>query len=286
MTNFILWLILFLMKYKCVISDMDRTLLHSDGKISEYTKTTLEKLISGGIMFVPASGRALNSLPQDLYDINGIKYAITSNGVSVDDLIRKESLGSLNITPKAISDLFDFLKDEKIMYECFINGQGYTSKDYYENPMIFGGASYKTEYVRRTRIPVENIMAFMKENINKIQCVDVLLSSSDRERILESIRENIKELYVTSGENFLIEIMHKDCGKHRGMQRFCKMMEIRSEEIVAFGDGRNDMELLRDAGLGIAVANAAEITKNNADIVLCETNDEDAVAKQLEKLFP
>lgn len=61
------------MKYKCVISDMDRTLLHSDGKISEYTKTTLEKLISGGIMFIPASGRALNSLPQDLYDINGIK---------------------------------------------------------------------------------------------------------------------------------------------------------------------------------------------------------------------
>lgn len=274
------------MKYKCVISDMDRTFLHNDGKISEYTKKTVEKLISSGIMFVPASGRALNSLPQDLYDIKGIKYAITSNGVSVDDLTEKKSLGSINIEPKLLNALFDFLKGENIMYECFINGQGYTSKEYYENPMVFGGASYKTEYVRRTRIPVENIMAFMKENIDKIQCVDVLLPSVDRDRILSSIQENINGLYVTSGENFLIEIMHKDCGKHRGMERLCEICGIKVEEIVAFGDGTNDMELLRDAGLGIAVANAKEITKKNADIVLCETNDEDAVAKQIEKIFP
>ena len=73
-----------LTKFKCIFSDLDKTLLNAEGTISDYTRTTIQTIISHGIEFVPSSGRAFFSLPECLSDICGLKYVITSNGACIN----------------------------------------------------------------------------------------------------------------------------------------------------------------------------------------------------------
>lgn len=91
--------------------------------------------------------------------------------------------------------------------------------------------------------------------------------------------------------------------KGTGLQKLCEIEGVNPQEVVAFGDGDNDMEFLQNSGntifdlradlqnkslvlgLGVAMANARDVTKAKADIVLEENNDQDGVAVQIERLF-
>ena len=61
------------MDYKCVIADLDGTLLHTDKSLSAVTKETIENLISSGVDFVPATGRSYNSIPDYVKSIKGLR---------------------------------------------------------------------------------------------------------------------------------------------------------------------------------------------------------------------
>ena len=71
------------MKIKCIALDLDRTTLASDGHLSRENREALEEAIRAGIHVAVASGRSLDSLPEEIMDIPGIRYAITSNGAAV-----------------------------------------------------------------------------------------------------------------------------------------------------------------------------------------------------------
>ena len=82
------------MDLRLIALDLDGTTLNSQGKVSPYTKKILEKALSKGILVVIASGRALSAIPEDILNIRGLKYIITSNGDKTCDH-RKQGLTSL-----------------------------------------------------------------------------------------------------------------------------------------------------------------------------------------------
>ena len=71
------------MDLRLIALDLDGTTLNSQGKVSLYTKKVLEKAIQKGIHVVIASGRALSAIPEDVLNIRGLEYIITSNGSSI-----------------------------------------------------------------------------------------------------------------------------------------------------------------------------------------------------------
>ncbi len=71
------------MKIKCIALDLDRTTLDSQGHLSEENRTVIESAVADGVHVVVASGRSLDSLPAEITDIKGIRYAITSNGAAL-----------------------------------------------------------------------------------------------------------------------------------------------------------------------------------------------------------
>lgn len=272
------------MKYSCVFSDLDHTLLNSEGKLSEFTKETIELLTARGIDFIFSTGRAFYSLPKDVFNIKGACYAITSNGVSVNRLEDGSSVLSRCIDSRDIEELMSFLKDKKVLLECFVKGQGYTCQAYWDNPVCFGGSTYKIEYIQSTRIPVSDINSFILENKNSIEALDIISPAEKRDVLLEEIEKKFPLLYCTFSEAFLIEISHKDSGKHKGMEYLCSLLGKDLTQAIAFGDGDNDIEMIKSAGLGIAVSNASTNCKNAADKII-GSNNEDAVAKELRKIF-
>lgn len=272
--------------YKCVFSDLDKTLLNSKADLSEYTIETINRLMDLGIKFVPSSGRAFNSLPSQLAKLHGLEYVVTSNGVSVNDFKRKECVSSSCVPSETIVELLDFIKDKEVFVECFVDGQGYTSRSYYDNPVTAGGrVLYMVEYVRTTRKPVDDINQFALENKDRMEAFDIICEGSRAAKLESELKEKFPNVYITHSENFLIEVSNLKSGKHSGMKKVCELLGIDPKECIAFGDANNDMEMLKEAGLGIAVANASEGCRNSADKISFWTNDQDAVAKELCDFF-
>ena len=92
------------------------------------------------------------------------------------------------------------------------------------------------------------------------------------------------EFYLTSSHTACIDIMAYGSTKREGVERLAKMLGVKREEIVAFGDNSNDIGMLQWAGTGVAVGNAAESVQAAADMVTAR-NDEGGFAKALEKIL-
>ena len=73
-------------RIKLVAADMDGTLLNRERKITKYTQNVIKKAMAQGVYFVPATGRAVNALPPELKEMEGIRYGIFSNGATIYDL--------------------------------------------------------------------------------------------------------------------------------------------------------------------------------------------------------
>ena len=98
------------MRYKCVVSDLDKTLLNEESTLSATTRDALERLIEAGILVVPASGRPFGAFPECITKIDGIRYAITSNGVVLMDVEKREQIWSLKLQSQVVRSVFALLE--------------------------------------------------------------------------------------------------------------------------------------------------------------------------------
>lgn len=115
----------------------------------------------------------------------------------------------------------------------------------------------------------------------------LLVEESKIDEILLLARNEFQnEFHIIRGSPspFFIEFLAPNTNKGNGLKELCSRRNICLDSVVSFGDGDNDEEFLRYAGLGIAMKNAQPVAKSAANIVLEWTNDEDGVARQLEKM--
>lgn len=266
-------------KYKCIVADLDGTLLRSDKSLSQKTKSVIEELASRGIEFVPATGRSFYSMPKELLQIENINYAITSNGVSIYDVKRQTAIFTSCLPKEFVSGAIELLKD-RVTFECYIRGKTHIGAKDLENKLIRSENPVRLAYLKQTRQPEKDIIQFMQSNINQIEGIDISVEPCRKAEVLQLIKERLPEVYITTSELNLLEISNADCGKHRGLERLCGMLNISPEEVIAFGDNNNDIEMLKAAGLGLAVANATEECKKAASRCI-QSNDEDGVASAI-----
>lgn len=100
---------------------------------------------------------------------------------------------------------------------------------------------------------------------------------------IESLRTNL--VANKSYRGHILEIVNADTGKWRRLRELARSLGISNEEIVAIGDDTNDLEMIENAGLGIAMANAIEAVRRVADHVV-PSNDEDGAAHAIRNLLP
>lgn len=272
------------MKYKCVFADLDKTLLGENARISDFTKKTLEALLKMGVDFVPCSGRALLSFPPQIFEIQGIKYGISSNGVSIDNLQTKKSISNLKLPTDFPQQIFNRLKDFQARFECYMDGQAYTQKDFFCNPWILNCKTFNPDYIERTRIPKDDLKDFIIQNKNNIDAVSIIMHPDGLDKLFPMLKKEFNQVYMTHSENYLVECSNVESGKHNGIKRFCQMKGYSIEETIAFGDGNNDVEMLQTVGLPIAVDNATDVCKKIAKR-FCESNIDDGVAKEIRRIF-
>ena len=126
---------------------------------------------------------------------------------------------------------------------------------------------------------------FIREHKSELDCIDLVVKSEDmKHKLWKNLRENVRDVYITSSVRQLLEISHRDAGKESGAKFLLEYLGLTREELAAFGDGDNDSGLLKYAGIGFAVANASPECRDAADEIVA-SNDENGVAQGINKIL-
>lgn len=270
---------------KCVALDMDRTTLNKEGRLSEKNRKALEQVIAAGVHVVIASGRAFDTLPRDMVELPGVEYAITLNGAAMYHVPTGKCLKRYRLSEKAAEAVMKATKGEPVTYEAFIDGIAYAGNDFLRDPMAFGVTPQAVEYVRTTRRGVDDIVGFLYENKHRLDSMDMVVRNEKmQKKVWEQIAKATNEVYITSSIRNLVEVADKNAGKKAGLAFFAELLGLKREETAAFGDADNDIDMIRYAGFGIAMANASEACKQAADYITGH-HDEDGVAEGLRNIL-
>jgi len=246
------------MKIKMIVTDLDRTLLKDDKTVSNYTLHVLEKLRERGIPFVIATARPIRTVREPLGFLR-FDAAVYHNGAVImagDSLLAKYGIAS----PTSI--IAALLKDRpEINISVESNDRMYSNMSAEE---LWPGVQYTMT------VDFHETAGMIADKI--------LLEANSPEEMAELEPYVPAEAYLQLSENSVAMMMDRQATKLNGVRILAAHYGVGLEEIAAFGDDYNDIDMLTACGVGVAVENALPEVKNAANII-CGSNQEDGVAR-------
>lgn len=249
------------MNIKMLVTDLDGTLLRTDNTISEYTNTILTRCKNSGIKIIYATARgesAKRLTSSILFD-----GSITMNGAIAkinNDIIYKK------LIPHQIARSLLMACDNRgLKVTAEINGIHYINE--------------KMNSVQMFETP-KRIVNFSQYDIDTEKIFIVDFNLKDVDFIKGLLCDNLYFITAIDGDGFGM-IMHKEATKANAVSAIAKYWGIKPSEIIAFGDGQNDVDMLSFAGIAVVMGNSNENIKKSADYI-CLSNDDDGLAKWLE----
>lgn len=263
-------------RIKVVISDLDGTLLNKDHTLSEYTKSVVKALTKENILFWIATGRHhCDALA--ISKMLGVEtFLITSNGATIADPSGK--LIDQSFVDKEILENILKISVPEGVYQNLYKGSEWLM----EEPDQVFDKYYNEDEFHFTLCKFED---HLHEPINKL-----FFTSHDNEKLIP-LAEEVTKLYgehidVTFSMPQCLEIMPKGVNKGEAILKSLKRYGIEPHEVIAFGDGLNDLEMLSVVGKGYVMGNANPLLKEKlSDNESIGDNGDDAVAKHLVELF-
>lgn len=269
-------------KIKMIGMDLDGTLLTSQKELTAYTRDVLGRAVEQGIVVLPATGRPLSGITEELLGFPGFRYAVTANGGRVVDLRSGETLYEELVPVESARKVLQVFYRYDTLREIYFDGTGYVQEDALQNVGRYLDEPPMMQYLLRTRVPVPDLWKkFEEENRGSDKVQGLFVSLEDRDLALEELR-TVPGIEITGALKKNIEVNAAGVNKGRALVMLGERLGIQREEIMAFGDGSNDLKMMREVGTGVAMENAKDEVKNAAGH-MARSNDEDGVARFIEE---
>ncbi|MBS7528558.1 HAD family phosphatase [Fusibacter paucivorans] len=269
---------------KLIVSDIDGTLIRSDHKISSRTKTAIEGYIEKGHPFAIATGRmhAAGLIVTQQLDYDG--YLISCNGAVVKHLKTGEIIHAVPLSPDDIRVVLKYCRENDVYFHLYDNDviyaveEKYLAKRYAELiPTLPEAYRFEVRIMDEEALdaviettPIYKI-GLNSEDLPMFEQLKATLRSLGRFETCQSIATSF-------------DVNAKGVNKASGIEALRAHYQIPVEDVIAFGDNENDMDMIAYAGVGVAMGNAVESVKAIADRV-APTNDEDGLVVMLEALM-
>lgn len=268
------------MKYKLIAIDMDGTLLNSKNQVSERTKQAIYKARKKGVHIVLATGRILRSALYYSKQLDLNNAILASNGAVIVDsaskIIHKEALDK-----NSIRDLINAGIENNIYFHFYDEDYFYSNKIVKEVLDFYNEGDSKFTIEMKLFQDIEDLISkddfnvykflFVEEDLDKLQEFRNKLSSIENINISSSWRNNVEAMAI-------------NVSKGEALEKLCEKLNIYSQEVIAIGDSENDLSMLKFAGLSVAMENASDRVKKQADYIT-DSNDNHGVANVIEKFI-
>jgi hypothetical protein len=260
--------------YRLAASDLDGTIVRSDGTFSARTVSAVARVEEAGATFVVVTGRPVRWMKDVADGLGHHGLAVCANGAVLYDLHAEEPVASSLMSSSAAREVAGTLRQAlpgiafavEHLHEGFAHEPAYRPRWDSADP--------------RTQAPIEELLTR--------DCVKLLARHEElgSDELLAAARRAVgdaAELTHSSADG-LLEISAAGVSKASGLASVAERCGVFADEVVAFGDMPNDLPMLTWAGLGVAVANAHPEVLAAADEVTA-SNDDDGVAQVIERLF-
>ena len=258
---------------RLVATDLDGTLLHSDGSVTDRTRRVVEELDARGVLVVFVTGRPVRWMDDLWHHVGAHGLAICSNGAIVYDVARHEVAELRPIPRRTVLEVADVVRRA-------VPGTAFALEK-------VDGFGKEPEFHPRGPTPPELLVAPLEDiaddGVAKLLARHESLDPADFwARVEALVGDRVTTTWSSVGA--LVEMSAAGVTKATTLELVCAERGITPEQVVAFGDMPNDLALLQWAGRGYAMANAhtsvLAATEHHAP-----PHDEDGVAAVLEELF-
>lgn len=256
---------------KLVATDIDGTILIPEGNFTQGVKDCVKKLCKKGIKVALVTGRmnaAAKLIAQDLgLDTPVVSYQgglVTHN----DEILYERYL-----TKDQTERILSWAKKENIHINLYNNDILYSEKDCYEVQRYCNNL--------HTHFEIKSFGEIKKNKINKLLAINY----SEPEKIDKYEKELpliFPDLYIVKSTPHFLEFSNKEASKSCAVRFLQKHWGLKQEEILTIGDQNNDIELLKAGGIKVAMGNATEELKKQADYIT-DTVHNDGFVKAMEK---
>lgn len=274
-----------MMEPKMILTDLDGTLLRNDKSVSQATFDALERSAAHGAQIVLATGRFFAGIPQELLKLPFLRYFILMNGAKVFDRKEQAVLYRAEIGLAEGEAVFNMIQPLNATVDCYQNDKGLIDRKYYEKLDYYIPDPESRAIVKNTRIPQDDFYKAVRDggdSIQKIQCFFPDLEL--RPLVMRRLKQAFPQLVLSCSLPANLEINAPGATKGAALLELCRVLSIPPEETAAFGDGTNDLSMIREAGTGVAMANAAGEVLEAADLI-ASSNQDDGVARILNQWF-
>ncbi len=267
------------MDYKLIAVDIDGTLTNSRKEITPRTRYALLEAQRQGKRVIIASGRQ----PMGVYPIardlmldryNG--YIMSYNGGKIISCETDETVATRLFPREYLADIVGVLKDFNVTINTF------DDKKIFANSKVNDYTYLERDITHVEMVVCEDFVADVKFPFNKLLLAGEPLELDKCQEILRTRYDGL--LDVCKSAPYFLEIMPLGVSKGSMLPVLLDKLGISREELIAFGDNYNDITMIGYAGMGVAMGNAEPEVKRIANCV-CETNDEDGVAKTIEQMI-
>lgn len=271
------------MKYKLLATDLDGTLLNKDTALTSLNVEAVKKARERGLNVLIASGRSHESIKRfnkELGLIDENSYGISFNGAFVFKANTMEILFSSPLRANECKEIYKVVK----AYDKNVPLILYTlpgDRVYYESEDENINTYYTFTNMKASK--VSDLRDFVRNGAAKFI---IRKDPAELQKLYETVKEELKDVCeLVFSAPHLLEFGVLGNNKAVALEFLAGHLGISMEEVAAVGDNYNDMEMIKAAGLGIAVANAVPEVKEAADYITKNDNNENALAEIVEMLL-
>ena len=262
--------------------DLDGTLLTGQKELTAGNRAALEKAAENGVYIVPVTGRPLSGIPTQVMELDFIRYAITSNGAVTTDRACGKTIRERCMSKETAEKTLRAAQGEGIILEYFTGGYGFHDsvthellwKKFEKTPIL--------RYLEKSRVLVEDLYGRLGESRSGIENLSIMSPTPEvKESILSRVKgiEGIRIIYPWPTD---LEITSKDADKGEALLSLAAVLGVNREEVMAMGDGNNDLGLMNAAGLSVAMGNSSPEVLAAADFQTSD-NEHDGVAEAINR---
>ena len=267
------------MEIRAIATDLDGTLLRTDKSVSDRTREAIHAAEDAGLLVVIATGRPPRWIPPVVEALGERGLVVCANGATVYDPARHELVARTELQPDVVEAIIDDLEDA---FPEAVMGleQGF---EFAVDESVSESDVARVGSLVLPDLRVGPIRSFLDRPVVKLI---VRMPHPAPTGTADAVQGVVgpRGLVTHSTDESFLEVSHPSVHKASTVERLLEGSGIGSHQVAAFGDMPNDLELIRWAGLGVAVANASPVLKAVADEVTA-SNDEDGVAIVIERIL-
>ena len=279
-------------KYELIALDMDGTLLDSGQRITPRAKAAVGEILAHGKQVVFATGRCRPQLEEYLECFPQMRYLICENGACVCDLKTGEDLFRRALPQQQVLHVMDAVEKEDVLAAFFIGNRSFMDRRTFLRMEEFGLESYRAVFAK-SAVWVEDLFSFYRDGPLEVEKIALFFPSGNlnardglhrRAQACARVQERIHSLPVTMAVSASgnMEITGEGVNKGTGLKLLCGHLGLPLSQTAAVGDGENDRELLRLAGLAVAMENASASIRAAAAVTVPDC-DHDGAAVAMER---